>query len=206
MFLYFVGFVGLVASLYVIDILFTIGDDSREPPRVHPKFPLFGHAWGLLTQATGYWDYTSSRTAAEIYMVGVFHFKIYVCNTNRLMPIIQRHSKTLSFDPFNQLATKKYGDCTDHTYELSGGPMSHELSIVHRNALGPGPALDDQNARMAVDVTEQLNKIAREASGSAGKKVMLLDWVRHLIIQASARGVWGENHPLRDPKVEVGFW
>lgn len=84
--------------------------------------------------------------------------------------------------------------------------MSHELSIVHRNALGPGPALDDQNARMAVDVTEQLNKIAREASGSAGKKVMLLDWVRHLIIQASARGVWGENHPLRDPKVEVGFW
>lgn len=199
-------FVGVIASLYVIEFLFTLSDDPREPPRVHSKFPLFGHAWGLVTQATGYWDHTSALTDAEIYTVGIFHFKIYVCNTRRLMPVIQRHSKTLSFDPFNQLATKKYGNCSDRTYDLHGGPMTHELSVIHRNALGPGPALDDQNARMAVDVTEQLDKVAREAGGLDGKKVMLLDWVRHLIIQASATGVWGRKHPFIEPKVEAGFW
>lgn len=141
-----------------------------------------------------------------MYTIGLFNFKIYVCNSRRLMPIIQRNAKTISFAPIHNYVTKTYSDIDHPNYDRDADELNHEMSSLSRAALSPGPSLDAQNLRMAADVMEQLDDLAAEVGDKGPKDVKLLTWIRHLIVQASAAGVWGEQHPFLDPTVEQGFW
>lgn len=140
-----------------------------------------------------------------MYTLGVFNLKVYVCNTRRLFPAIQRQAKTLSFRPFSQMAVKKYSDCSDRTFDLQGGWMGEEEHSATRVALAPGPGLDDQNLRMGNETLDQFENLAKGTEGD-GKTIWLLEWVREVIMQASSTGVFGANHPFRDPKVGASFW
>ena len=140
----------------------------------------------------------SKQTDQEIYTVAIFNTKLYVAKTARLIPLIQR-SKTLSFRPFMQTAAKHMGDANAATYETFGGDFTDTFSHAHKSSLAPGPNLDEQNLRMGdralIDVEEVM-----------GKKVKLLEWVRYTVVQASACGILGVEHPFRDPKIDEAFW
>lgn len=75
-----------------------------------------------------------------------------------------------------------------------------------RLGLTPGPRLDEQNLRMGrralVDVDDL---IASQGSGDSST-ISLLSWVKAMVVQASSCGVFGEQHPFLDPKVEEAFW
>lgn len=46
--------VAFILVAYVADFLLSLGDDPREPPRLHSKFPLLGHAFGFITRNRAY--------------------------------------------------------------------------------------------------------------------------------------------------------
>ena len=134
-----------------------------------------------------------------MYTVSVLNQKIYVANSQRLTPVIQR-TKTLSFRPFMQKATKIFGDATDETHALFGGDLVDDISIGMRDALAPGPALDDQNLRMAGRTIVDIEELKHS------KEVNLMEWCRRTIVQATSCGVFGQQHPFLDPEVEAAFW
>lgn len=85
---------------------------------------------------------------------------------------------------------KKNSDVSDHTMELGSGSMIDKLDIAQKLAMAPGPHLDDQTLRTAEGMVDEVNHL--EVDAQAGKSVMLLNYVRHVIVQASAYGIYGK--------------
>lgn len=141
-----------------------------------------------------------------MYTLGIGNFKLYVCNSNRLMPFIQKSAKTLSFKPFMQTTTKTHSGATDETFHIYGGSaFLDDFSHAMKSGLAPGPHLDEQNLRMGnrvmVDIDELLG-----AGGNRPSKFQLMGWTRHAIVQASSCGIYGKDHPFLRPEVEEAYW
>ncbi|KAH8587472.1 cytochrome P450 [Bisporella sp. PMI_857] len=172
------GFASVVLLAYAVEFLLSLRDDSKEPPRVRPRVPLIGHLLGLVTYGTAYYNKTSKRTDSEMYTLGIFSFKIYVSNSRRLIPLIQKSSKTISFKPFVQLAAVKLGNASNHAQSLFVGKKLDGFRSVIVDALLPGPYLDEQNLRMGdrllIDLYELLN-----AGTKSPKQIKLMKWARH---------------------------
>lgn len=132
-------------------------------------------------------------------------FKVYVSASSRLLPMIQKESKALSFRPFLQLTARKYGEATDETYRLYGGELPDDLSHSVKMSLVPGPHLDDLSLRMGRRVLVDVDALL-DTSGRRGEPVRLLGWVRHAVIQATSCAVYGEKHPFVSPAVEKAYW
>lgn len=113
---------GLVLALYAADLALGLGDDAREPPRLRARVPLVGHLLGLMRHGVSYFSETSARAGGgvEMYSLGILHYKMYICNSNRLMPFIQKSARTVSFKPFMQTAVRSHGGGSDHAYEVFG--------------------------------------------------------------------------------------
>ncbi|KAF7589270.1 hypothetical protein BBP40_004528 [Aspergillus hancockii] len=197
------GFVGLVLFAYAAEYLFSLRDDPREPPRLRSKVPLIGHALGLMKSGPSYHSQLRNTTNAEIYTLGIFNFKLYTSTSTRLLPAIQRQSKTLSFRPMIQHVARRWGDASDETNDIFGGPhLVSDFSHAMKLSLAPGLHLDEQNERMGnralIDIDALLNISSRQ--------IELLEWVRHAVTQASSCGVYGAEHPFLDVEVERAFW
>ncbi|KAF4445606.1 hypothetical protein F53441_10670 [Fusarium austroafricanum] len=196
---------GFVLLAYGAEWILTLFDDPREPKRLHSKIPLFGHLLGMFKYSSSYHGITSNQTNEEIYTVAIFTTKLYIAKTSRLIPLIQKASKTVSFRPFMQTAAKVFGDAKPETYEVFGSEWVDNFSHAHKHGLAPGPYLDEQNLRMGdralIDIDQLLPKTKDGVS-----KVFLTEWSRWAVVQASACGIFGVQHPFLDPKVEKAFW
>ncbi|KAF5022686.1 hypothetical protein F66182_5234 [Fusarium sp. NRRL 66182] len=196
---------GLVLLAYGTEWVLSLLDDPREPKRLQSKIPLLGHLLGMIVHSSGYHGITSKQIDEEIYTVAIFNTKLYIAKTSRLTSIIQKASRTVSFRPFMQTAAKKMGDANPGTYKAFGTDWTDDFSHCHKRSLAPGPRLDEQNLRMVeralVDVDALLG------SGKDGvSNVFLLEWTRFAVVQASACGIFGVEHPFRDPKIDEAFW
>jgi hypothetical protein len=145
---------------------------------------------------------------AEIYTLGIFNFKLYTSTSTRLLPAIQRQSKTLSFRPMIQHVARRWGDASDETNDIFGGPhLVTDFSHAMKSSLAPGTHLDEQNERMGnrvlVDIDALLNTSNLKQQRS---QIKLLEWARHAVVQASSCGVYGTQHPFLNPEVEKSFW
>ncbi|PLB49117.1 cytochrome P450 [Aspergillus steynii IBT 23096] len=201
--------VGVVLLAYVTEYLLSIRDDPREPIRLRPKVPVIGHILGLIRNGPSYHSQLRTATDQEIFTLGIFNFKLYTSVSTRLLPAIQRQSKTLSFRPLIQHVARRWGDASDQTNEIFGGPhLVTNFSHAMKLSLAPGPHLDAQNERMGkralVDIDALLGPLTVEQQGMC--QIKLLEWVRHAIMQASSCGVYGTEHPFLDVEVEKAFW
>lgn len=200
--------VALALLAYAAEYAFSLEDDPREPPRLPSKVPLIGHVLGLVTSGPSYHSKLRNVTDAEIYALGIFRLKLYTSVSTRLLPAIQRHSKTLSFRPMLQHVARRWGDASDETDHIFGGPhLVTDFSHAMRLSLAPGPRLDEQNERMGnralLDIDILLNGLD---TTKQGRQIKLLDWARHAVTQASSCRVYGTEHPFRDLEVEKAFW
>ncbi|KAK6951820.1 hypothetical protein Daesc_006345 [Daldinia eschscholtzii] len=194
------GSIGLVLLAYALDYVLRFVDDAREPKRVNPRVPLIGHVLGLTKYGSSYFMYTSTRTEAEMYTLAAFNTKFYVCNSLRLMPLIQKASKTVSFRPFIKTAADKIAGSSSAGGELFSGALASDYEHILRATLAPGPWLDEQSLRMGRSCAALVDALLG-GGGEEGKKIWLLGWVRHIVIQASSCGIYGQEHPFRDPVV-----
>ncbi|KAH6653320.1 cytochrome P450 [Truncatella angustata] len=195
--------VGLLGLAYVVEHALGLRDDAREPRRVSSRIPLIGHVLGIVKYGTVYYNETSARTEDEIYTLDIIALKIYVSRSRRLIPVIQKASKTLSFRPFVKVVAREMAGNSEPACGLFDGPFVDEYSQVVKTALLPGAHQDDQNLRMADSVISLVNDLV---NGGKGKTVGLLGWTQHLIVEASSCGFFGTEHPFQDPEVEKAFW
>ncbi|KAF3063880.1 Cholesterol 7-alpha-monooxygenase [Daldinia childiae] len=195
--------IGLVLLAYALDYAIGFTNDVREPKRVNPKVPLIGHLLGMVKYGGSYFTHTSIRTKDEIYTLPIFNAKIYVSNSLRLVPLIQKASKTLSFRPFHKTSIQKISGCSAAGANLFDGSLTDDYDRILRTTLAPGPWLDEQNLRMGHSSAAQIDAMIKDGEE---KKILLLEWARHIIVQASSCGIFGQEHPFLDPEVEKAFW
>ncbi|KAF4554116.1 Cytochrome P450-like protein 38 [Elsinoe fawcettii] len=199
----FFAFAGLVAFAYGLQWLKSSFDDSREPPRVHPKIPLFGHLAGMIQRGVDYYTLASQQTEADIFTLDVIGTKFYISKTHRLMSAIQKSSKTLSFKPFIRTAARRMGGASQATVDKLTDPVIDDFSHVMKSTLAPGADLDAQNLRMGNRVLVDIDALIEDGTNS---EIMLHEWVKHAVVQASSCGILGVQHPFLDQKVEDAFW
>ncbi|KAK8043802.1 hypothetical protein PG994_012640 [Apiospora phragmitis] len=195
--------VGLVGLAYSLDYALDLRYDAREPKRLPSRIPLIGHLLGIVKYGTAYYNQTSERTADEIYTLDCVALKIYVSRSRRLIPIIQKASKTLSFRPFVKVVAREMAGNSEEACDLFDGSFVDEYSQVVKSALLPGTHQDDQNLRMAHSVISLVDDLV---NGGKGKTIGLLEWTQHLIVEATSCGFFGVEHPFKDPEVERAFW
>ncbi|CAN8099089.1 unnamed protein product [Discula destructiva] len=202
------GVVGLIVVAYAAEYVFGYKDDSLEPHRLPSKVPLIGHVIGLIQSGPSYHSTLRNVAKAEIYTLGIFNFKLYTSVSVRLLPAIQRQSKTLSFAPMIQHVARRWGDASSETTHVFGSSdLVADFSHAMKTSLAPGPHLDAQNERMAKRVLLDVDELAAGAAlGPDGHQLNLLDWGRRAITQASSCGVYGTRHPFLDLGVEKAFW
>jgi len=112
-----------------------------------------------------------------------------------------QRTKTLSFDPLLQLASKVHGDISDEAYAVYGGELLEKLNLRTKEALTPGPHLDVQNLRMGDQSLTEVSEMLKQ-----GGEIELFKWAKHAIVQATAAGLYGVQHPFKDPKVAHAMW
>ncbi|KAN0121753.1 cytochrome P450 [Hyaloscypha variabilis] len=199
--------IALITVCYLSDWLFCLWDSPRTPPRARSRVPLVGHLIGLMRARTSYYTEVSAQQHSDVYTIGIFNFKIYVINSRRLIPLVQRLSKTLSFTPFQQFATRVYIDCSSHTVDLHGNPdFTRDLDKVTRAALTPGPHLDYQNSRTVKSLNESLDELLLGSSPNDPVRIRLYQWSRDAVTLAATNGVFGSSNPFLDKKIEGAFW
>ncbi|KAL8383421.1 hypothetical protein RB595_006939 [Gaeumannomyces hyphopodioides] len=199
------GIAGLWLLGHALDYLFSLADDPREPPRVrHKVVPVIGHVIGLLRHGPTYYKYTSDAADAEIYSLDVLSFKVYISASSRLLPLIQKHSRALSFRPFLELTARKYGDASEVAHAIYAGSLPDDLSQAVKATLAPGPHLDSLSLRMGNRVLLEIDRLV--PNPGTPKATYLLRWARHAVVQATSCAVYGDDHPFVDPDVENAYW
>ncbi|KAL4912839.1 cytochrome P450 [Aspergillus aurantiobrunneus] len=89
---------------------------------------------------------------------------------------------------------------SEEATRLFRGDILDSWSHSAKQALSPGSALDAQNLRMGnqglVEVTDLLKQ----------GEIELLAWTKHAVVQATASGLYGLRHPLKDPEIKEAMW
>ncbi|KAK4645511.1 hypothetical protein QC761_202090 [Podospora bellae-mahoneyi] len=194
----------VVSLAYLADYLLAWNDDPKEPPRLRARIPLIGHLIGIIVSGPSYHSVIRNDETTEIYTLGILNYKLYTSVSTRLLPLIQRQSRALSFRPMIQTVARKWGDANDETDRLfRETDLITEFSHVMKTSLAPGPQLDEMNMRMAQRALVDLDLLLGDGKD---KKIKLLEWARFAITQASSCGVYGNQHPFLDDKVYEAFW
>lgn len=112
-----------------------------------------------------------------------------------------------------QHVARRWGDASQETDGIFAGPhFVSDYSRAMRLSLAPGLHLDEQNERMATRALIDIEALVQEASvretskEGGGAQILLLQWARHAVTQASSCGIYGVRHPFLDPEVEKAFW
>ncbi|KAI0118645.1 cytochrome P450 [Nemania sp. FL0031] len=192
-----------ITLAYVIEFARSCSDDPREPRRLRPRIPLVGHILGLLRYGPLYYTLLGAKTDARVYMIDLLNVKMYVANDVSLLPLIMKAHKIISFAPFVKVSAEKIAGNSRSACDLFNGPLLHDYGRSMRMALAPGRPLDEMNMR-----TGQMSNLAIDnlVKAGKGKRILLLEWARHTVMQASSNGAFGAEHPFRDAKVQKAFW
>ncbi|KAJ0165201.1 hypothetical protein CTA2_12042 [Colletotrichum tanaceti] len=209
-------FAVVVAGCYLLEALFFLSKDPREPVYFRPKVPLIGHLLGLNKYGAGqYFTKIGSQTKSSIFSVPIFNFNFYVIAERKFIASIQRNAKTISFSPFAAKAARDFSGVTEKAASLQdhleGGPGAKEFDRVQRAMLAAGPELDETSHVATRVKLELVDKLAADAtptgsSGSAAAEIDLFAWVKHAVSISSTEGLFGPLNPFKNPEHEADFW
>ncbi|KAF7531986.1 hypothetical protein G7054_g8369 [Neopestalotiopsis clavispora] len=189
---------GIAILAYGVDFVFGQFDDPGEPRRITPKIPvpIIGHILGVLRYGFNYYNLLSQTTDEDIYSLGILNFKVYITRNTRLANLVQK-SKALSFTPFLKVPSDVVSSDAHQAFD---GKLLDEFSLRTKEALTPGPHLDAQNLRMARQLLADVTDLVQQ------KEVNLFQWAKHAIVQATAVGLYGAEHPFVRREVEDALW
>jgi hypothetical protein len=156
---------------------------------------------------------TSKRYRLPISTLSIFGQDVYVISSAELMHSLHRHPKEVSFWYMEAHFTARLGDMSKSAADalvenLEPGTQDHAGGLIQglqmlRHALTPQNGLND----LVISVTTVINSRldALQAEPNAGP-IDLWAWIQHEITLATTEGIYGEDNPYHDRKVEDGFW
>jgi cytochrome P450 len=189
------------------------GHDPREPPLAPSSIPIIGHLVGLSRSKFNYYVELSEQTGVPIFTMALPGQKMYVVTNPQLIQRIQKQHKILAFPPIEAKFASTICGASKEAQDIlaknvNGDDGEHGLSMesyaAMRDALKPGPQLDDMNRHMIQEIAEALD-ILQPAAGET-KKIGMYAWLRDAITTATTRSVYGPMNPYDDKAIADAFW
>lgn len=189
------------------------GHDPREPPLAPQSIPLVGHLVGLSRSKFNYYVDLAEQTSAPIFTMPLPGQKMYVVTKPELIQAVQKRHKVLAFPPIEaKFASTVCGASKEAqailAQNVNGDEGDHGLSMqsyaAMRDALKPGPLLDDMNRSMIREVATALDLL--EPAAGETRRIGLYSWLRDVITTATTRSVYGPMNPFDDKAVADAFW
>lgn len=119
----------------------------------------------------------------------------------RLTNLMQK-SKAISLRPFLRTANKIHGQISDDAHATFHGDLVEDFSNRTKEAMAPGPHMDDQNLRMGWESISEVTELLSRKSDEFD----LFEWSKNVIVQATGVGLFGSEHPFKDMKVANAMW
>lgn len=144
--------------------------------------------------------------------------KMYVVTQPELIQLAQKQHRTLAFPPIEaKFATTVVGLSPEAqailARNVNGDDGDHGLSMetyaAMRAALHPGPALDDMNRAMLVEIGKALDLLLQPAATgekTTCRRLGLHAWLQDKLTVATTRAVYGPQNPFDDKQVADAFW
>lgn len=202
-----------IATIGYFAVRKMFGHDSREPPLAPSSIPFIGHLVGLSRSSFDYYGELSKKVNVPIFTLALPGQKMYVVTQPDLIQKIQKQHKILAFPPIEAkfasticgaskeaqaiLAKNVNGDDGDHG-------LSMESYTAMRDALRPGPQLDDMNRHMIQEIAQALDTL--QPAPKETKKIGIYAWLRGAITTATTRSVYGPMNPYDDKAIADAFW
>jgi hypothetical protein len=119
-----------------------------------------------------------------------------VVNSRHLFPVIMRHARTLSFQPFAQLAARLWCDASDSFVDMHNEchPWNRDLFRDTRTALAPGPHLDYQNLKTGESMQRIIDSLDAELASAGKGDFSIYKWITHVFSVAPSDGIYGKNN------------
>lgn len=137
-----------------------------------------------------------------IYTLRLPFFRIYVVNSTKLIPVLQKQWRTISFAAIAADAGSLVG-MSKEAVEVMHRDLTDEKSFsvswprFITPVMGPGQELDAIN-RKAIEVfAAEMGKLR----GQGTTKVGLWQWTRQAMVTSTTEAVWGPQNPYRDPVI-----
>ncbi|KAK8016627.1 hypothetical protein PG993_014816 [Apiospora rasikravindrae] len=194
---------GLVAIHVLLHRVLWSTQDARELPPVDTEIPFLGALAHIAWQGLGYWD---RHAWLPTFTLRVPFFRIYVVNSTKLIPIVQRHVNTISFSPIQVDMSARFMAVSKKTFEIiSRDPMDNHgfvagMSQTTHVGLSPGYKLDTLNQDSVQTLSGSMDKIAIK-----GARVNMREWIDKEITMATTEAIYGPLNPFRDHAV-ASIW
>lgn len=139
--------------------------------------------------------------------------KVYVATTPELIQQVQKLHKTLAFPPVAaKFSFKVCGASAEAQAILETNVngdegdfgLSMESAVAIRDALKPGPMLDDLNLAMIREITAALDLL--EPPRGQSREIGMYTWLRAAITTATTKSVYGPMNPFNDKSIADAFW
>lgn len=198
--------VGLAAT-YVLSgtLLLHWTQGAHEPPvvsTVSPLLPFLGPVIAMARHRAWFHTRVRDKLNLPIYTLRLPGARLYVVNSPRLVPAVQKLHKTLSFAAVAAASARiflvsKQGREVIARGLMQDGSYTANFGAAIHPALTPGASLNHMNRVAARTIAASLG--ALQAGGP--QETNLFDWVRDQIVLATSDAVYGPHNPFRDPEV-----
>ncbi|KAI0110772.1 cytochrome P450 [Nemania sp. FL0031] len=202
--------VGLLTSTYIfLWALMVITQDGREPPLALTSLPFISPVIKMKKWKGRFYTHMKKRNRQPIYTLRVANTRLYIINTTSLIPAVQRHYKTLSFDPIQIQGMKNILGVSRDAIRITGNDvmagnedtfLSGMIKAIHPS-LTPGKALDAMNC----DAIRNLEPSLASLAAKSQTIFQLYDFVRKTIMAATMQSTFGPLNPMQDSAV-VESW
>ncbi|KAF4628996.1 hypothetical protein G7Y89_g9155 [Cudoniella acicularis] len=201
-------------ALFLLNQIFKVQRDLREPPFIEPKLPFIGHVLGLASKKTEYYVELSKKSKLRIYgllMPGMAGNRVYVINSPDLVVAVQRQHTVLSFwsvaaaftaqlAGLSSYAEKTFVD-NSHGEEWKPSLMRAEMENAHASFRSGGEFL----APLQITALEILAPSIGKLEAQIGETLELKRLVGDGMMASVTRSIFGVKNPFEDPSVGKDF-
>ncbi|KAK7920215.1 cytochrome P450 [Apiospora marii] len=197
---------GILATTYCFfHFLLYATQDPREPRAILTTVPFLQPLVRMIKEKSGlhlrlYLD--SQKYGLPIYTLRMPFQRVYVVNDTSLIPVLQKHWRTISFAAITANSGAVCG-MSKHSARV----MNHELTNEEgfsvswpryiAPSLAPGNDLDAIDKKSVEIFAAELAKQRAKGPATTG----LVEWSKHLMITSTTEAVYGPSNPYKDVAV-----
>ncbi|KAF2455620.1 cytochrome P450 [Lineolata rhizophorae] len=207
------GGLGLVLAL--VDRVFPANRpcDPREPPIVPSRIPWIGHIIGIIRHGARYYKMVCADSTQPIVTLPTLNSRTYVVSSPPLASLVQRASKTLSFNSLITEVTRRMVGFDEQTMAIVTHNMNNEdgtntglmLDVHHAmySVLMENPEL----YKMGQSTLRESMKFANSVKKEGEDLDDLFAWTQRGLSLSAATAIYGpQNIFALDPTLYDDFW
>lgn len=151
---------------------------------------------------TRYFSSIRDTYGLPIYTLRLPFRRMYIVNATELIPVLQRHWRTVSFgaiaaDAGGLVGISNEGVKMMHQDLQSDHGFSNSWPKFIMSAMGPGKDLDATNRKAIGVFAAEVEKLRTGKPVTVG----LREWSRRVMVKSTTEAVWGPQNPYRDAAV-----